>query len=49
MLLHTIVLPDAATLKERNIEVRHEHVLFAKFIRKQIFPGGQLPMPSQVS
>jgi cyclopropane-fatty-acyl-phospholipid synthase len=48
MLLHTIVLPDAQTLKDRGIEVRHEHVVFAKFIRKYIFPGGQLPMPSQV-
>jgi cyclopropane-fatty-acyl-phospholipid synthase len=48
MLLHTIVLPDSQTLRERGIEIRHEHVLFGKFIRESIFPGGQLARPSQV-
>jgi cyclopropane-fatty-acyl-phospholipid synthase len=48
MLLHTIVRPDMATLAAKGIEVRHEHVLFSKFIRKEIFPGGQLSSPETV-
>ncbi len=49
MLLHTIVMPDAATLRTRGIPVSHEDVLFAKFIQKKIFPGGQLVPPEVVS
>jgi cyclopropane-fatty-acyl-phospholipid synthase len=48
MLLHTIVLEDAQTLRARGIPVEHEHVLFAKFIRKHIFPGGQLCPPDRI-
>lgn len=48
MMLHTIVLTDGQTLKERGIAVGHEEVLFAKFIRKYIFPGGQLCSPGTV-
>lgn len=42
MMLHTILLPAADELAAKNIPVTHEHVLFAKFIRNAIFPGGQL-------
>jgi cyclopropane-fatty-acyl-phospholipid synthase len=49
LLLHTIVRPDLATLAEKGIEVRHEHVLFAKFLRREIFPGGQLSSPETVA
>jgi cyclopropane-fatty-acyl-phospholipid synthase len=48
MLLHTIVRPDLETLARKGIRVEHEHVLFAKFIRKHIFPGGQLCAPEAV-
>lgn len=42
MLLHSIVLSDERTLEPGQTLVTHEHVLFAKFIQKEIFPGGQL-------
>ena len=45
MLLHTIVLVDEATLTARGGVLQHEDLLFAKFIRKYIFPGGQLVEP----
>lgn len=48
MLLHTIVAPDGPTLRAQGIEVTHENVLFAKFISRQIFPGGQLASPSVI-
>lgn len=48
MMLHTIVLTDADTLRQRGIAVGHEEVLFAKFIRRYIFPGGQLCTPQTV-
>ncbi len=48
MLLHTIVRPDLETLASKGIRVEHEHVLFAKFIRKHIFPGGQLCAPQAI-
>ena len=31
-----------------NLEVTHEHVMFAKFIRAEIFPHAMLPHPKQV-
>jgi cyclopropane-fatty-acyl-phospholipid synthase len=46
MLLHTIVLADPADLSKRGIPVTHE--LFAKFIGREIFPGGQLCTPQTV-
>ncbi|MGQ0612798.1 MAG: cyclopropane mycolic acid synthase family methyltransferase [Planctomycetaceae bacterium] len=49
MLLHTIVQPDLETLARRGIPLRHEDVLFAKFIRREIFPGGQLCQPELVA
>jgi cyclopropane-fatty-acyl-phospholipid synthase len=48
MLLHTIVFTDHRALAERGVSVEHENVMFAKFIRKYIFPGGELPFPSTV-
>ena len=42
MLLHTIVFSDEAAMGARGIALEHEDLLFAKFIRKHIFPGGQL-------
>ncbi|MCE9592166.1 MAG: class I SAM-dependent methyltransferase [Planctomycetes bacterium] len=42
MMLHTILMPDQTELSKQGIEVNHGHVLFAKFIRRHIFPGGQL-------
>ena len=49
MLLHTIVMPDAATLRERGIPVTHDDVLFGKFIQKHIFSRGQLVPPQTVT
>jgi cyclopropane-fatty-acyl-phospholipid synthase len=48
MLLHTIVFTEHGVLAERGIPVEHENVMFAKFIRKHIFPGGELPFPPTV-
>ncbi|MEO8302979.1 MAG: cyclopropane mycolic acid synthase family methyltransferase [Betaproteobacteria bacterium] len=45
MLLHTIVFADQAALNARGIALDHDNVLFAKFVRKHIFPGGQLVVP----
>ena len=46
MLLHTIVQHDIYTLKELGVPLKHEDVLFSKFIRDRIFPGGQIcPAP----
>jgi cyclopropane-fatty-acyl-phospholipid synthase len=48
MLLHTIVFADEAAMAARGIEVTHDDLIFAKFIRKHIFPGGQLAMPQAI-
>ena len=45
MLLHTIVQTDWNDLRQSGVEITHEDVLFAKFIREKIFPGGQLCTP----
>ena len=42
MMLHSIVWASDWELKEKNLPIEHEHVLFGKFIRKEIFPGGEL-------
>ncbi len=49
MMLHTIVLSSLETLREMNLQITAEDVAFAKFIRKEIFPGGQLCMPEQIT
>ena len=48
MLLHTIVWHSLQTLQERGLSFTHEDVLFAKFIRREIFPGGQLASPEVI-
>lgn len=48
MMLHTIVLSSVSTLKEMGIEIGPDDVAFAKFIRKEIFPGGQLCAPERI-
>ena len=47
MMLHSIVTFDPRDLEARGITIRHEDVLFGKFIQKHIFPGGQL-CPAEV-
>lgn len=48
MLLHTIVWPSRAYLAKNNLPIEHEHIQFAKFIRKEIFPGGELCNPEEI-
>jgi cyclopropane-fatty-acyl-phospholipid synthase len=48
MLLHTIVAFLASTLERMGVPVEHENILFAKFIMKEIFPGGDLCEPTTV-
>jgi len=48
MLLHTIVYGSEDTLEPGQTLMTHEHVLFAKFIQKEIFPGGQLTRASVI-
>ena len=48
MMLHSIVTPSLADLREAGIEFTHEDVKFARFIRDEIFPGGQLCPPERV-
>lgn len=49
MMLHTIVGYTMPTLEKMGIPVTHENVIFAKFIARDIFPGGQLPEPTWVT
>ena len=49
MMLHTIVQPDINELRQRAIVVDHEAVTFAKFVCKNIFPGGQLCSPQVIT
>jgi len=48
MLLHSIVTPSMHDLRRQGIEPAHEDVKFAKFIRDEIFPGGQLCAPERI-
>ena len=48
MMLHSIVTPSLASLRESNIDYCHEDVKFARFIRDEIFPGGQLCTPERI-
>ena len=48
MMLHSIVTPSLASLRESGIEFCHEDVRFARFIRDEIFPGGQLCTPERI-
>ena len=48
MMLHSIVTPSLADLREQGIEFVHEDIKFARFIRDKIFPGGQLCAPERI-
>ena len=48
MMLHSIVTPSLADLREQGIEFVHEDIKFARFIRDEIFPGGQLCAPEWI-
>jgi len=48
MMLHTIVTPSLADLREQGVEFTQDDVRFAKFIRDEIFPGGQLCAPERI-
>lgn len=48
LVLHTIVNYELVTLEKRGIELNHEDILFSKFIRDQIFPGGRLISPDSI-
>jgi cyclopropane-fatty-acyl-phospholipid synthase len=48
MIIQAIVFPELEVLREKGLEPTHEGVLFAKFIAKKIFPGGQLRSPSVI-
>jgi cyclopropane-fatty-acyl-phospholipid synthase len=49
MMLHSIVTPSLKSLREQRIEYTQEDVWFAKFIRDEIFPGGQLCAPERIT
>jgi cyclopropane-fatty-acyl-phospholipid synthase len=48
MLLHTIVVPGQEEVEERQLTMTMSRLRFIKFIMDEIFPGGRLPMVSQV-
>ncbi|MGA9572725.1 MAG: cyclopropane mycolic acid synthase family methyltransferase [Lysobacterales bacterium] len=48
MMLHSIVTPSLTDLRKSGIEFCHEDIRFAKFIRDEIFPGGQLCAPERI-
>lgn len=49
MMLHSIVTPSMADLRAAGIEFCHEDIRFARFIRDEIFPGGQLCAPERIT
>ncbi|MEU7628793.1 cyclopropane mycolic acid synthase family methyltransferase [Nocardia sp. NPDC049220] len=49
MLLHTIVGHTLSDLRRMNIPVTRDDALFHIFIKREIFPGGQLPQPAEVT
>ncbi|WP_067832871.1 cyclopropane mycolic acid synthase family methyltransferase [Nocardia lijiangensis] len=49
MLLHTIVSHTLNDLRRMNIPVTRDDARFTQFIRREIFPGGQLPRPAEVT
>ena len=48
MLLHTIVWYNIHTLAKMGLPVEEEGVYFAKFIKEEVFPGGQLAEPDLI-
>ncbi|WP_433710983.1 cyclopropane mycolic acid synthase family methyltransferase [Nocardia sp. CA-084685] len=49
MLLHTIIGHTLNDLRRMNIPVTREAALFHIFVKREIFPGGQLPQPAEVT
>ncbi|UFS98922.1 cyclopropane mycolic acid synthase family methyltransferase [Nocardia huaxiensis] len=49
MLLHTIIGHTLAELRARNVPVTRADALFHIFIKREIFPGGQLPQPEVIT
>ncbi|RDI49322.1 class I SAM-dependent methyltransferase [Nocardia mexicana] len=49
MVLHTIIGHTLADLKRMGIPITRENALFHIFMKREIFPGGQLPQPSEVT
>jgi len=43
MLLHTIIQPSDEEFAERGLPITMTMIRFMKFIRDEIFPGGDLP------
>ncbi len=48
MMLHTIIIPSDAEIKERQLPLTMSRVRFIKFIMDEIYPGGRLPLAAQV-
>lgn len=48
LMLHTIVMTSFQSLQEQGIDFTQEDVRFARFIKREIFPGGQLCSPERV-
>jgi cyclopropane-fatty-acyl-phospholipid synthase len=48
MMLHSIVTTSLADMRDQGIEYTQEDVRFARFIRDEIFPGGQLCAPDRI-
>lgn len=48
MLLHTIVQYNRHDIRAKGLPIDREVLLFARFIRDEIFPGGELPEPEWV-
>lgn len=48
MLLHTIVWYNIHTLERMGLPIELEAVMFAKFIKDEVFPGGQLAEPDTI-
>jgi cyclopropane-fatty-acyl-phospholipid synthase len=49
MMLHSIVTTSLKGLREQGIEFTQADVSFARFIRDEIFPGGQLCAPERIT
>jgi cyclopropane-fatty-acyl-phospholipid synthase len=49
MLLHSIVLPSADEIRDRELPLTMPLIRFIKFIHDEIFPGGRLPRVAQVT
>ncbi len=48
MLLHTIVMRPIADVLASGVQFTREDAYFVRFIMREIFPGGQLPLSSMV-